>query len=223
MERNRRIEELLGQSAIFDAITKHNNASASYLIEAPAGRGKHYLSERLKEYYSVQPGIRVLHCCINRTGVDLTWDFAPFVGMLVQEENITKVNYSNLGKPFIELIPYVGKCISQLMSQKKVYAATFNSVEAELLMRLERVIGAMKPIFLCEEVDHWDKASMRFLQKLLTSGFRAKECVFICTCTNRNAETLINHTQFDQRFEIGIIAEEDMEYVIETSLRHIYC
>lgn len=216
MERNRRIEELLGQSAIFDAITKHNNASASYLIEAPAGRGKHYLSERLKEYYSVQPGIRVLHCCINRTGVDPTWDFAPFVGMLVQEENITKVNYSNLGKPFIELIPYVGKCISQLMSQKKVYAATFNSVEAELLIRLERVIGAMKPIFLCEEVDHWDKASMRFLQKLLTSGFRAKECVFICTCTNRNAEILINHTQFDQRFEIGIIAEEDMEYVIKT-------
>lgn len=216
MEKNRAIEKQLGQSAIFDAITMHDNASASYLIEAPAGRGKHYLSEQLKEYYSAQPGIRVLHCYTDHTGINSAWDFAPFTRMLVQEEDIAKVNYTNIGKPFIELIPYVGKCISQLMSQKKVYAATFNSVEVELITRLERVIGAMKPVFLCEEIDCWDKASIHFLQKLLTSAFHTKGYIFICTSSGKDPETLIKHIQFDQRFEIGIIAEENMEYVIKT-------
>lgn len=216
MERNQVIEDQLGQSAIFAAITEHNNIQVSYLIEAPAGRGKHYLLEQLKKYYSDQSGIRVLHCCINHAGVDPAWDFAPFLEMLVQEENITKVNYSNLGKPFIELIPYVGKCISQLMSQKKVYSATFNSVEVELLVRLERVIGSMIPVFLCEEIDHWDKASIRFLQKLLTSSFPVKKSIFICTSASKGAETPIDHTQFHQCFEIGTIAEKDMAYVMKT-------
>lgn len=215
MERNRVIEQQLGQTSIFDAITGHDNTSASYLIEAPAGRGKHYLLEQLKEYYSAQSGIRVLHCCPDHTGIDPAWDFAPFTGMLVQEEDIAKVNYTNIGKPFIELVPYVGKCISQLMAQKKVYAAIFNGVEVELITRLERVIGAMKAVFLCEEIDCWDKASIHFLQKLLTSAFHTKGCMFICTSASKGAG-LINQIQFDQRFEIGVITEEDMEYVIKT-------
>lgn len=117
MERNRVIEQQLGQTSIFNAITRHDNTSASYLIEAPAGRGKHYLLEQLKEYYSAQSGIRVLHCRPDHTGIDPAWDFFPFTGMLVQEEDITKVNYTNIGKPFIELVPYVGKCISLIWTR----------------------------------------------------------------------------------------------------------
>lgn len=215
MERNLIIEQQLGQTEIFDAITMQDNVSASYLIEAPAGRGKHYLSEQLKEYYSSHPSFRVLHCYIDHTEIEQAWDFAPFTEMLVREENIAKVNYTNVGKPFIELIPYVGKCISQLMSQKKVYAATFNSVEVELITRLERVIGAKKPVFLCEKVDRWDNASIYFLQKLLTSDFRTKGCIFICTSDSKGSDILIERIQFDQRFEIGTIAEESMEYVIK--------
>ena len=67
MERNCSIEDILGQSAIFNTITEDDNISASYLIEAPSGGGKHYLSEKLKEYYSNQSGIKVLNCCIDNS------------------------------------------------------------------------------------------------------------------------------------------------------------
>lgn len=220
-KRNREIEDLLGQSAIFAAITEYDTNSASYLIEAPSGRGKHYLSNLFMEYYSKQSSVRVLHCHINRPEINASWDFAPFVGLLAQEENLTKVNYTNLSKPFIELIPYVGKCISQLMSQKKVYSATFNSIEVELLTRLNRVISTMTPLFLCENIDLWDKASLRFFQKLLADPIFAKDCIFICTSGSNNAETPIPHTQFTRCFEIGTIPEEKIAYVVKTLFRGV--
>ena len=221
LERKREIEYLLGQSVIFNAITECETNSANYLIEAPSGRGKHYLSKLLLEHYSGKRNIRVLHCHINRPEVNATWDFAPFIGLLAEEENLAKVNYTNVGKPFIELIPYVGKCITQLMSQKKVYSATFNSIETELLTRLTRVIGILKPVFLCENIDLWDKASSRFLQKLLATPITEKGCIFICTSGNNNAESPIEHTQFTHCFEIRTIAEEDMAYVVKTLFRGV--
>lgn len=215
MERNCSIEDILGQSAIFNTITEDDNISASYLIEAPSGGGKHYLSEKLKEYYSNQSGIKVLNCCIDNSKIDFTCDFAPFMAMLTQEENVAKVNRINISKSFVELIPHVGKCISQLMSQKKVYPAIFNSTEVELLTRIDRTIGVKKPVFICEEIDRWDKASIRFLQKLLTSPFHAKNRIFICTSTNKNLKLPVEHTNFSRCFEIGIITEQNMVHVMK--------
>lgn len=216
MERKPAIEALLGQSAIFTTIVEYDAGAASYLIEAPSGGGKHYLSELLMEHYSGCPDVRVLHCHTNRPEINAAWDFAPFIGMLAKEENLTKVNYTNIGKPFVELIPYVGKCITQLMSQKKVYSATFNNTEVELLSRLGRVTGAVKTVFLCENIDLWDNASLRFLQKLLANPVSAKNNIFICTSGSNNTESPIKHALFTRCFKIGIIAEADMAYVIKT-------
>lgn len=215
MKDYRSIEDLLGQSEIMYAITRDYRFSAKYLIAAPAGGGKHYLINQLKDFFGHQSEFKILHCRVNRSEIDANLDFTPFIEMLSREENVAQENYFSVGKTFVELIPYIGKCVSQLMSQKKVYPVIFNSTESELLARIEHVIGGKKSVFLCEEIDYWDGASIRFLEKLMSSAFPSKVCIFICTITGREMAIPVENKNFDQCFRLHFIPEEQMKTVTQ--------
>lgn len=209
----RPIEEILGQSEVIRSITRDYRFSAKYLIAAPSGGGKNYLVTQLKRYFIQQPNIQVVHCHVKRIGMDARLDFAPFIEMLSSEENLTQAQYTNLSKPFAELVPYIGKCVSQLLSMKKVYPAKFNSTECELLARIERVVGSKNPVIVCEEIDRWDRASILFLQKMMTLAFPAKSCIFICTSNSQEFESPIENETFDQCFDLRPILAEQISTV----------
>lgn len=212
MEENKVLEDLLGQAEIFDQITNSKTASMRCLITAPAGQGKHYLMDKLADYYSNYREVCLLRLTANGSGVERTQDFAPILSLLSEMESITHVNLTGYGKSFIALIPYIGKVISQLLTYKKVYPAAFSSTEIELLTRMERVAGTKKIIFLCEEINNWDQPSIRFISKLFSYSIGARQMIFICTGTPEAQGNL--HLNFDHHFTLRDIPKKRIEEVI---------
>lgn len=213
---NESIEDILGQTKIYNTIIEHVHASANYLITAPTGKGKHYLINQLIDTLEKMPNVCVLRCHIQNIGIDSGLDFAPFLAMLSIEEKTTITNGLNASMPFVELIPYIGKCISKLSSQKKIYPVAFNNTETELLERIQRVVGSRVLILICEEVELWDKASFRFLQKLLCFPFSINKQNIICTSAYKKEEIGQELTSFDSCFDLNSIKEEHMNLVAET-------
>ncbi|MCI9263284.1 MAG: hypothetical protein HFF06_01780 [Oscillospiraceae bacterium] len=209
------IEDLIGQSEVIRKITHDYSVSARYLITAPSGGGKHYLVNQLKGFFLTKPNLQIIHCHIKISGLDSRFDFAPFITMLSNEEKVSQANAQNLGKTFVEVVPYVGKCISQLLSLKKVYPTIFNSTESELLARMERLVGHKNPVFFCEEIDTWDRASICFLQKLMSKAFPTKACIFICTASSSKSEISISMEQLDQLFDLQPIPDKQIQTVVQ--------
>lgn len=210
---NQLIEKLLGQSEAISIITRDRRSSANYLISAPSGGGKHYLMNQLADFFAHQTQFRVFRCRAGRSGIDANMDFAPFNELLAKEENTSQINLVNASRPFVELIPHIGKCISSLMALKKTYPAVFNGIESELLARIEHVAKESSLVFLCEEIDCWDRASICFLQKLMRFTFAGKVCVFVCSAVEQKTELPIESSQFDYCFSLRNIPENQVETV----------
>lgn len=214
MKGNKVLEDLLGQTKIFEKITNSKAIPMSCFISAPSGQGKHYLMDKLADYYSYRQEICLLRLAANGSGVERTQDFAPFLSMLSEVESIVHTNISGYGKSFVALIPYIGKVISQLLTYKKIYPVAFSGTEVELLTRIERVAGAKIIIFLCEEINNWDQPSIRFVNKLLSYTIGTRKIVFICTGTPEAQTTL--HLDSDRCFTLDLIQKQDIEKVLNT-------
>ena len=173
---------MLGQDAVYIELTGNTEIRRSCIF-APAGQGKHYLIEKLSQHFSEKDSLYILRMTADDFPVGQKQDFLPFLTMLTTEEKLTAVNMVNLGKSLAELLPYIGKAISKIVNQKKIYPAIYSNVEIELLMRLERMIAHRPVLFFCEEIDRWDQPSIQFLHKLLRCGgdVLGKDVRFICT------------------------------------------
>ena len=182
MSNQNTIEKILGQDAIYTELINNMEIKRSCIF-APVGQGKHYLIEKLSQYFSENGSYYAFRMAANGFSGGQTQDFAPFLTMLTNEENLAAIKRVNLGKSLTELLPYIGKAVSKMVNQKKVYPAIYSSAEIELLTRIERIISHRPFLFLCEGIDCWDQPSAQFLRKLLSCNgdVFGKNVRFICT------------------------------------------
>lgn len=208
------IERMLGQETVFAELTGDAETKRSCIF-APAGQGKHYLIEKLSRYFSEKGHFCVRQMKADDFSIGQKQDFMPFLTMLTTEENLTAVKMTNLGKSMAELLPHVGKAISKLVNQKKVYPAIYNNAEIELLMRLERTIAHRPTLFLCEEINLWDQPSTQFLRKLLACGgdILGKNIRFICTSCDEGKP--FSADIFDRRFHLCCVPASQMSALWE--------
>lgn len=209
------LEKILGQEAIYKEITD-TNISKKYLISASIGQGKHYLIVKLKKFFQNDLGTYILHLSNHNLLLECGQDYAPFVDELTKKEHTTLDSLVNLGKNSVEFIPKVGKFISQVLKSQRVFPVQFSNTEIELLIRIERIIGMKKVLFLCEEIDCWDQMSLRFLQKIFsyTFGLPSRKIIFVCTCTTTE-KSLISESYFDQHFKLQCIQKQYIHQVLK--------
>ena len=208
------VEKMLGQDTAYAELTGSASIRQSCIV-ASVGQGKHYLIEKLSQYFFKKDGLCVLRMSANVSPSGQKQDFAPFLAMLTAEEKLTAVNMANWGKSFAELLPYIGKSVSKIVDRKKVYPAIYSNTEIELLMRLERMIAHRPVLLICEEIDRFDQPSAQFLRKLLScSGdVLGKNVRFICTSCSEGA--LFPADIFDRCFHLCCVQMDQMNTLWE--------
>lgn len=209
MSNQNTIEKILGQDTVYAELIDNMEIKRSCIF-APPGQGKHYLIEKLSQYFS-ENGCYVLRMATDGLSVGQKQDFAPFLTMLTDKENLAAVKRVNLGKSLTELLPYIGKAISKMVNQKKVYPAIYSNTEIELLTRLERIISHRPILFLCEGIDCWDQPSTQFLHKLLScSGdVFGKNIRFVCTSCDKGKPFPVD--VFDKCFYLCCVPIDQMD------------
>ena len=216
---SKHIGQLLGQNLICDKISS-NFDIRSYLIHAPVGMGKHHLVKMITNKLGKNGNVRVLTLCSESNSLARNQDFVPFLTMLAAEENCLLINVANWGKSFTDFIPRVGPFLTKMLEQKKVFPAIFSNAEIEIILRIERIAALKGIILLCEEIDFWDDASLRFLSKLILYYRLEKiqQICFICTCNDERPPLALE--SFNEVFTLYPIKKNDLGLVLEKLLHN---
>jgi hypothetical protein len=216
MMNNKLLSKLTGQWHIYKQIQENSDFSKRFLIQAPSGSGKHYLIGMLNRYYSANPYLQVVQLCTDYDGVKYNQDYAPFLIMLAQNEDILYSNLIETGKNFAAIIPKIGDVLSRVLNQKKIYPSIFNNSETEILMRFERIIRTNKIVFLCEAIDNWDSCSLSFLSKLFSFYSHNRNWEFICTSSEDIRSS--THLNFHEVFSLNTIPKSQTAEAISAIL-----
>lgn len=210
---NEFIAQALGQKEIYEDITLNSN-DKKCLIYAASGLGKHHLLYIIGETLQKKRNTCVLNLKSESNSLEKDQDFTPFLTMLSNQENTAISNIVNIGKNLTDFIPYAGALVSKLLEHKKVFPAIFSNTEIEIMLRLERVIGMKNTVLLCEDIDLWDDASARLLNKLLLYGSNTiiKSGYIICTSSRNDLLASIN--SFDKIYTLHPISPRDIDHVL---------
>ena len=199
------LEELLGQRTVFQKITENINKDEIILIRGETGYGKSYLLEKIKQYYSTTDPNGTSFVLENNIH---SYDYAPFLTAISQNENLYLKTGVNVAKSFTEMIPVLGKSLDKAFTLKRCYPAEFTDVEVNIISQIRELAHLSNIMLFCDDICSWDEPSLILLIKLIKYRDKIGICSKIkCICTDSTPtnvyDTLFTHIYKLKPFNIN--------------------
>ena len=205
------ISELLGQKLIIEKIL-FDKVNRSFLIRGETGQGKTHLVNSLIKNKKFAK-YKLVDLSSSSGYLSNSDEYVPFIEFINNNEKIIDENLRNNVSNMMQLIPHVDKVIDMLKSIDSIVPTRFSNTEKFYLNKLEKIIKNRKTIFICEDIESWDLASLNFLAKIMDKNNQialSHNAVFICTSSKP-----VSNIRFDLTFHLSKIKKSDMLIVTQ--------
>ena len=177
----------LGFDKIAQRICKAKDKKC-FVIIGEYKQGKTALLEYIKNYVlNVEPRLgKVIPLNKCPDPILCVEEYSPYVQFISNNQDL----YSKRAQAYIQAVGgnfgKLSKTIVKLFNVKSIYSKLYNATEATLLEDLEKITNRSPAVFICDDVDKWDWASIGLLKKMMkdTSTNWIKHSTFIFSVTS---------------------------------------
>lgn len=173
------LESLLGQSKIFQEITKEL-FNKSYLIKGAIGTGKKYILNKLYKYTESEKKIMTFYLKQDI----LSEDYRPFLSAISEKESAIIKNGTEIIKNFSTLIPIFGEVLDKVLKFEVKYPAEFTETEINIISQIKATSQCKEIVLICEEINIWDEPSRILLKKIISNLQNGEFSKFSCICSS---------------------------------------
>ena len=156
-------------------------------------------------------------------------EYSPYVQFISNNEDLQ----SKRAQAYVQAVGgdfgKLSKRIVKLLNVRSIYSKLYNATETTLLEDLEKITNRCPAVFICDDVDKWDWASIGLLKKLMedTSTNWVKNSTFIFSVTSSD-ETLKlldieNNRDIFEIFRLSNLSKTATENYAKAVNSHINC
>ena len=218
MQQDEIIDEAIGLSDIIKSIKSSQN-SQRMLILGGYKQGKSFSLDVIDKNYSVHRRSHIFRLDIDNNPLIGVNDYIPFINLLNKLEDLAFLNLKDKASKTIRAVSKKANIILTLFDKKSIHSSLFNSSEISILERLATVMPKTgSKIFLCDDVDKWDWASLTLINKILMNSDETcwlHSSHFVFTASSYDKITKIFQNNLDdfgfKKFSLKCVSKENLK------------
>lgn len=234
MKQDEIIDEGIGLADIIKSI-KSPQTPKRMLILGGYKQGKSYSLDIIGKNYSVSRRSHIFRLDIDNNPLIGVNDYIPFINLLNKQEDLLLLNLKEKASKTIRTLSQKANTILTLFEKKSMHSSLFNSSEISILERLATVVPKTgSKIFLCDDIDKWDWASITLINKILmdseeTSWLHSSRFVFTASSNEKIGKIFQNNLDnFGfKKFSLRRIPKESLrvyltKYKLDVNVDELY-